>query len=187
MTITKSEIEDELKKKGDYVKIDYLGRLLKKEMATDVRKFVFLKLAEIYESKGLFSEGAKMIDSASLLSMVSSEKMKYHVKEAELYIKSGFFDRADEAVRKAMGEANPRDKTEIFKSITDFYKRQAIVYERENRRNHAAKVYEKLLGMKIEPAEKEEIGKKLLNLYEKLGKLKEYFALKSRYEPVKKN
>ena len=77
-----------------------------------------------------------------------------------------------------MSQANAIEKQEIYFIIKDFYKKQAEIYEKEMKRNNAARIYERLLQMNITDLEKQEIKKKLLELYEKLGKLKEYFILK---------
>ena len=176
--MTKSEIDKELEGKGDFVRIDHLTRFLKEDMPIDMRKTVVLMLADVYEKRNMYSEAAKMHDNAAIYSVAFSEKVKQMVKEAELYIKAGMFERADEAMRNAVGQANPAEKENIFLSIKDFYKRQALVYEKELRRANAVKIYEKLLEMNINSQEREEIKNKLLGLYEKLGRINEFFSLK---------
>jgi len=47
------------------------------------------------------------------------------------------------------------------------------------RRAHAVRIYEKLLEMNITDLERQEIDKKLLELYEKLGKFDEMKRLNS--------
>ena len=78
-----------------------------------------------------------------------------------------------------MREANAPEKAEIFTTIKQFYKRQAEIFEFKRRKNNAVKIYEKLLNMDISNIERKEIKKKLLELYENLGKIKEYIALKN--------
>ncbi len=176
--LSKSDIEKEIEGKGDFVQIDYLTEILEEKIPIDVRKFICFKLAEIYERKGVFDSAAKMFNNIALISIAFSEKIKHYIKESELYIKAGVFDKADEAMKKAMNQANVIEKQDIYFSIKDFYKRQAEVYEKEMKRNNALRIYEKLLEMNITDLEKQEIKKKILGLYEKLGKLKEYFILK---------
>ncbi|MFA4953216.1 MAG: hypothetical protein WC584_03265 [Candidatus Pacearchaeota archaeon] len=175
--ISKEEIEKTLQGKGDFVKIDHLSELLKENLPFETKKYVCIKLADIYEEKSMLVDAAKMYEIIGIAAVAFSEKMKYYVKEAELFIKAGQFERADEAMKKAIGLGNASEKTEIYFVIKEFYKKQAGVYERELRRNHAAKMYEKLLEMKISEAEREEIKEKLLKMYEKLGKVKEFFNL----------
>ncbi len=176
--ISKSDVEKEIKGKGDFVQIAYLTEILEEKVLIDVRKFICFKLAEIYERKGMLKDAAKMFDKIALNSIAFSEKIKHYVKEAELYIKAGAFEEVNEAMKKAMNQANAIEKQDIYFAIGDFYKRQAEIYEKEMKRNHAVRIYEKLLEMNITDLEKQEIKEKLLELYEKLGKLKEYFILK---------
>lgn len=177
-SMSKQEIEEELEGKGDFVQIDYLTTFLEEKLTFDIKKFIYFKLAEIYERKGMLKDAAKMFDNIALISIAFSEKIKHYIKEAELYIKAGTFEEADEAMKKAISQANTIEKQDIYFVIKNVYKKQAEIYEKEMKRNHAAIIYEKLLEMSITELEKQEIKKKLLELYEKLGKLKEYFILK---------
>ena len=178
--MSKVDIEKELEKMGDYVKIDYLDRLIKdKNLPLDKRKFAYIKLSEIYDKKGMFIEAAKMANNTALMTLIIAEKVKYHVREAEMYVKAGTFERVDEALKKAMGEVVPdRDKQNIYVQIKEFYKIQAEAHAKSNKRNNAVKIYEKLLQMKISDEERAAIKQKLIGLYESTGRLKEYFALK---------
>lgn len=176
--MSKHEIEEILEGKGDFVQIDYLTKFMNEEMSFDLKKFICFKLAEIYERKGMLNDAAIMFEDIALISIAFSEKIKYYVKVAELYIRVGFFDKAYSAMKKALNQGNEQQKYEVYFTIKGFYMRQAEIYESELKRNHAAKIYEKLLNMNINDFEKEEIKEKLLGLYEKLGKFKEYSALK---------
>ena len=178
MSISKSDVEKELKEKGDFVKIDHLTRLLEGNISRDVKSFIYLKLAELYEKKSIFTESAKMFNKIALNSITFADKIKFHTKEAEMYVKAGNFKKVDDAVKKAMSEANANQRAEINFNVREFYKRQAEIYEKELKRNHAVKVYEKLLETTSSEIDKRMIKKKLLGLYEKLGRLKEYFVLK---------
>ena len=166
----KSEIEKFLSTKGDFVQIDYLGRFLKENPPLAVKKFAYTKLAELYQNKAMFSAAAKMYDNLAILSIAFSEKIGHYVKETEMYIKSGEFINADEAMKKALGDSNASQRSEINFSVKDFYKRQAETYEKELRRGSAVKIYEKMLEMNISDSERAEIKGKLSALYAKLGK-----------------
>ncbi len=185
--MTKAEIEIELQKKGDYVKIDYLTRLLEeKQLPIDRKKFVWLKLAEIYEQKGMLIEAGKMYNNIAVNSIILNDKTQNHIKEAEMYVKGGAFEYVDEAVRKALAEAHGSERVDIQNKVRDFYKKQAEFYEKQKKRSNAMKVYEKLLQTNISNDEKQEINVKLMSLYEQLGKVKEYFNLKSGVSEQKK-
>ncbi len=176
------EIKSELKGKGDFVQIDNLTKLLKEKIRPEVRKFVYQKLGEIYEAKGMYVDAAKMCHNVAIACIAFSEKRNYHLKEAELYITAGKYNDADEAMKKAMREANAPERAEIFVTIKEFYKRQAEELELKRRKNQATKIYEKLLRMVTSNVEKKEIKIKLLELYDNLGMVREYLALKKEAE-----
>lgn len=178
--ISKSQIENDIEGKGNFVKIDYLTRFLKESSSTDIKKFIFLKLAETYENAGMTKESAKNYGNAGMASITFSDKMKYFVKEAETYIKAGDLELAEKAMRKAMSEANSVEKREIYLTVKDFLKKQAELYEKALKRGNAAKIYEKLLQMKVDEGEKKEFMEKLADLYDKLNRRKEYLALKEK-------
>lgn len=175
--MTKTEIEQFLNGKGDFVQIDHLGRYLKEPVAMDTKKFIFLKLAELYEKAKMLGEAAKMYNNAAELSIPFVEKIKYHLKETELYVKLGAFDRVEQAMKKAFGQANSKEREEIQAFVKQFVKEQAKVLEKELKRNQAVKFYEKLLEMRISESERQEIREKLLELYKRTGKLHEALAL----------
>jgi tetratricopeptide (TPR) repeat protein len=177
--MSKVEIENFLTGKGDYVQIDHLTRFLAdKQVPTDKRKFVHTKLAEIYERRGMFAEAAKMYNNVAIASVVFGDKIKAYTQEAKFYIKAGMFELADEAIKKAIGEANSSERINLQANIKIFYKQQAEIYEKQNRRSNAVKIYEKMLQMRLFEPDRPMIKEKLLGLYEKIGKIKEYLALK---------
>lgn len=175
--ITKEEVEKQIQGKGDFVQIDYLTKLLDEKPPILLKQYIYLKLSKIYESKKMFVDSGKMLENLAVISTSFSKKTDYFLKAAENYIKDGFFEKADNVAKKALEGANVYERGEIFFSIKNFYKEEAKNYEKELKRNHAAKIYEKLLSMNISEVEKKEIKKKLLELYEKLGKFKEYGIL----------
>lgn len=179
--MTKQEIERELQGKGDFVQIDYLTKFLEEKPSILLKRFTYLKLADIYESKKMFVDSGKMFENLAVISENFSNKSKYFIKAAKSYIKDGFFEKADLAVKEAMIEANNYEKGEIYFEMKNFYKDLAKEYEIQEKRNNAAKIYEKLLELNISEVEKKQIKKKLLELYEKLGKFKEYGILEKDF------
>ena len=178
--ILKSEIEEYLKIKGDFMQIDYLVKLLKENLPLDVRKYANAKLAEIYERKSMFAVAAGVYNNLAVHAIAFSEKIRYHLKETELFIRAGAFEKADRAMRKAMAEANTIEKGDIYFTVKDIYKKIGEEYEQQFRRNHAAKIYEKLLGMRMLDSEKQTIKEKIIRLYEKLGKFREAKRLEEK-------
>ena len=176
--LSKSDVEAKLIGRGDFVNIDYLSKLLKEKLHRDTKKFVYLKLIDIYDGKNMFNDVAKMYEGLASISIAFSEQIKNHLNATQYYIRAGFFDKADYAMRKAINEANSVEREEIGFSVKEFYKKQAEEHERKLKRNHAARIYEKLLEMSITDQERVEIKEKLMELYEKLGRLKEFYAMK---------
>lgn len=176
--MSRPQVEEVLRGKGDFVQIDYLTKFLREETGLEMKKYTCLKLAEIYERRNMLDNAAKMLENAARVSTLPSEKIRLHLREAEFYIKTGNFDSTSKAVEKAKAIANASEKAEIDFHIKRFYLHEAEIYEMEMKRNHAIKVYEKLLKTKLSGHEEKEIKQKLILLYEKLGKFREAENLK---------
>jgi len=175
----KREIEEVLEGKGEFVKIDYLTRYLKTIPPFEMRKFAYAKLAEIYEEKRMFFDAAKTYKNIALSSLTFRDKIKYHLKEAESFIKAGEFVETEKALKSALSEANADQRIEIHKDIKKAYMEHAENLEKEFKTNNASKIYEKILTLDLSEDEEKDVRKKLLELYEKLGKIKELKFLKN--------
>jgi tetratricopeptide (TPR) repeat protein len=178
--MSKSEIERELAEKGDFVQIDYLNRFIAQKPPLHDKKFAFMRLIDIYQAKGMFNDVAKIYNNLALLALSPQERIDCLIKETKAHIQAGHFDEADSVMRRAMDEVTIVKKADIYEDIKRFYKNQAESHEKENKRNHAIKFYEKLLGMKITDSERNEVKGKLLSLYDQLGKFRESSALDKR-------
>jgi len=178
-SVSRIEIEEKLKNVGDYVKIDYLSQCLKKNLDFDTKRFVLLKLGEIYEQKKMFAEAGKMMRSAAEIATTYESKMNDFMKSAELFVKAGNFDESDSSFNKAVAYASGMQKDRLKNRRKEAYKAQAKEFVAKDKRKHAMDAYEKLLTMELSPEEKKEAQSNLLVLYEKLGKVKEFYALKA--------
>lgn len=178
--MSKSQIEKEISQKGEFIQIDWLTRFLEEASPPrDVRRFVYEKLANLYEKKHMLRDAAQAYESMGMASIRYTDKIKYYIKEAEIWIKDGDFDKADKAMRRALHEANAVQKKEIYSEIKRLYFDQAKEYEKNLKRNHAVKIYEKLLHMGLEDKERQEVREKLIDLYEKLGRFKDAKKIKA--------
>lgn len=177
-SVTRRDIDAKLATVGDYVKMDYLQACLKKPLDFDTKKFALVKLAEVYESRRMFLEAAKLIRISADINTTFDSKIKDFVKSMELYIKGGNLDEAEVSFNKAIGTASEKQKANIRLARKTAIKRQADEYLRLDRRRHAMEAYEFLLSTDLDLSEKKEIHQKLLNLYQKLGKVKDYMNLK---------
>ena len=175
----KQEIEDFLEGKDDFVVIDHLTRLIKEQPPIDVRKYAYLKMARIYLNRSMFIDAAKMFRNAAINSVKFSEQQENCMKEAKCYLRALKFDDATNALKKAFAEANQDQRNNMYKGFIEYFKKVGEDYEKQNLPGKTTKVYEKLIRMKITDEDKEEVKEKLLNLYQKLGKTKEYNFLKS--------
>lgn len=178
--VSREEIENELRGKGEYLQIDYLNRFLRTAPHVIMKNYAYSKLAEIYDRKKSYGELGKTYESMAIFSVNSQDKVNNFMKAAESYVKDGSFERADVALRKAMTEAKESDRSMLYMKLKDFYKQQALVFEKDMKRAQAVKVYEKMMLMRIMDSEKEDIKKKLISLYEKLGKYTEKANLEKR-------
>ncbi|MEK6844753.1 MAG: hypothetical protein AABX44_00700, partial [Nanoarchaeota archaeon] len=168
---------------GEYVQIDNLTRFLKTNpgIPVDVKKFVNQKLGEVYEKRKMFFDSAISYEKVADLCVVRQEKVKNLTKAINNYIKSGYFDRADEAARKCLRESSSLERAEILKFLKEFYKQEAERGIKENKRSSTVKVYERMLEMNsISIPEKTEIKEKLLKLYLTLGMMPQYNKIKNR-------
>ena len=180
--MTKVEIERELYGRGDFVLIDNITRFLKQSSGVplDTKKFLYIKLIEIYERRSMCSEAGRLCEVLAELSITSQEKINHLLRATENYIKTGFFDKVDYTMKKALAESTISGKAQIYISVKSFYKNQAETYEKEKRRNNALKTYEKMLRMDIFESDRLDIEKKLLPLYKDLGMIKEFMDLNKR-------
>ena len=176
--ISKKEIEAKIADVGDYVKMDLLQQCLKKNLDFDTRKFVLTKLSSIYESRMMYLEAGKLIKISADINTTYDAKVNEFVKSAELFIKGGNYDEADIALTKAFGSASVKQKAIIKQKVKIAYKNQAIELMKKDKRKNAADVFEKLLTLPyLDSNEKKDAQNALLQLYQKLGKIREIYAL----------
>lgn len=177
--LTRKEVEAKLAIVGDYVKMDYLQACLKKPLDFDTKKFVLVKLAEIYDSKKMFLEAGKMMRNAAEINTTYEGKMQDFMKSFEMLVKGGFFDEAEVSFTKALICATELQKKRIKARKKEMYLAQAQEFLKKDKRKHAVETFERILEMPdLLPNERQEVQKNLLDLYEKLGKIREYYNLK---------
>jgi tetratricopeptide (TPR) repeat protein len=172
----KNEIQARAEKMSDFLRMEYLENVMRKFTDIDILRYSYNELSRLYEGRGMYPEAVKYIAKFQEICISGREKMMAIVREAELYIKGGFYDRAESAVKKALETANEKDRLEIRKKIIDLYKIEAAKFEKSSKISASAKVYEKLIHL-LPEAEKIDIKKRLLETYKKLGKVRESLEL----------
>jgi tetratricopeptide (TPR) repeat protein len=175
---SRKEIEEKLAGAGDYVKMDVLQRYLKQQLDFDTRKFVLLTLSSIYESRKMYLEAGKMMRNAAEINTTFAGKMSDFVKSMELYTFGGNYEEADASYNKALACGDGLQKTRIKERRKEVYKLVAKNLMGKDKRKHAMDAYEKLLEIDLTPEEKNEVKNVLMNLYEKLGKIQDYYSIK---------
>jgi len=164
------EVEAKLNGMGDYVKMDYLQRLLKQNIDFDTKKFVLVKLAQIYEPRGMFADAGKLMIVSAEINTTFDGKMNDFMKGAEMFVKAGRYDESDIAFQKALACANTSQKVELKIKRKEMIKGHAKDLMKKDKRNNAMQAYEKLLSIELSDPEKREVQNILLGLYEKLGR-----------------
>lgn len=177
-TITRREVEEKLSKVGDYVKIDFLEQCLRMQIDFDTKKFALLKLAEVYEGRKMFSDAARMMSNAAEINATYDAKMNDFMKSFNLFVKAGAFREAETSFTKALGSATELQKQRLKQTRKENYKAQASELVKRDRRSQAVEAYERLLELELDPIEKKTAQTTLLGLYEKLGKIQDFYKLK---------
>lgn len=176
--ISRREVEAKLAVVGDYVKMDFLQQCLKKNLDFDTRKFVLTTLAGIYEDRKILAEAGKLMRASAEINTTYDAKMQDFMKSSELYVKAGVFDESDISFAKALACGSEMQKNILKQKRKELYVKQAEEWLQRDKRKHALDAYEKLLTMELNAGEKQKAHERLLELYEKLGKVREYSALK---------
>lgn len=175
---TKAEIETKISKMGDYVKMSYLQRALKSGLDFDTRKFVLIRLAGIYESRKMYLEAAKMVKAAAEINTTFKDKINDYIKAVELYIKGGEYNESDRLFTQALALGNNKEKFEMKTNYKNYYLKQGKFFLNNDKRNYARIIFERALTLDLNITEKKEVQKYLLELYDKLGLVRDYYNLK---------
>ena len=177
--ITRADIEEELKGKEDFVKMDRLKRFLKSADNIEIKKYILLSLASINESKSMYHDAIKNVDAAIDLSLTFREKRELAMKETELWIKARQFDMAEKGLLKAQSFGNSQERIEAELSYKDLYRAHAKNAENLGKHRLAIEFYEKLFQLKQPSDKKIEVKEKLTDLYNKMGRIRDAERLKN--------
>ncbi len=175
---SKSEIEKRMSTMGDYVKMSYLQRALKSGLDFDTKKFVLFKLAEVYEQRRMYLEAAKMVKAGAEINTTFKDKIKDFMRSVNLCVKANDFAEADRIFAQALALGSEREKQEMKESLREFYRAHARFCLSNDKRSYAKNAYEKLLSLETNPQSKKETQQQLLELYNRLGLIKNYYSLK---------
>lgn len=177
---TKEEVEYRLKElSNNLTKIAYLESIIATtSFSFELKRFVWAKLVEVYQERGMFEKAAKALSNKAGIDVTFKEKISDYLGSAELYAKIGKIEDAEQMFVRAAREGNSDQRKVILLTRKNIYFVCAQDAEKKGKKAMAGKFYEKLLKMKLEDIEKEDIKEKLINLYRALGKFKEAELLK---------
>ncbi|MBI2449144.1 hypothetical protein HYV49_02505 [Candidatus Pacearchaeota archaeon] len=179
---TRQEIEEKASKMSDFLKMEYLEKCIKSHISLDIRKFAHTLLSDLYEKRSMYVESAKHKAALAELTTTFKDKKNAFVQEAELWIKASHFLEADNAVKKALACSNTIEKQEVKNIIKQIYKNHATLSLKNQKNAAALKFYEKLSSFELTDEEKKDMQRNLLFLYDKLGKVREYYKVKKALE-----
>jgi tetratricopeptide (TPR) repeat protein len=172
----KSEVQAKAEKMSDFLRMEYLENCTKKFMDKEILRYCFQELSRLYERNAMYPDAIKYLAKYEEISVTNREKIQAYLKEIELLVKAGLYDRIEFAHKKAKDIATPKEINEINEKIIQLLKDEGAKYDRLNKYTPATKAYEKLLQL-LRPEEKTEIKKRLVFLYNKLGRVRESIEL----------
>lgn len=172
---TIEEIEDKLTEMNtDLNKVSYLESALKAtSFSFEIKRFIWGELAELYAGRKMFERAARAMANKAGVEVSFRAKIDSYITAAELYAKIGKVDDADDMFLRASRDGNDEQKRAIRLARKNVYSVSASELERKGKKASAVKFYEKLIKMRLEDVEKNEIKGKLITTYKALGMFRE--------------
>jgi tetratricopeptide (TPR) repeat protein len=161
-------------------KMSYLQRAAKSQLDFDTRKYVLLELGKLYEMKHMYVDAAKVIRTAADITTTFRDKILQFMKAVELHVKGNDYAEAERIFAQALALGNDREKAEMKHQFKLYHFNQAQALVKTNRRTNAKALYQKMLTMELNPQEKAEVQKQLLDIYQRLGNTREMYALRDK-------
>lgn len=175
------EIQEKAKRMSDFLKMEYLESAAEKFHDVEIHRFCYLELSKLYESRKMYSDAIKYIFMYQETLVTQTDKNNAMIKEVDLLIKAGQYDRADLLTKKLLEHSKDKERFEVLRRVIELYKQVALQFEKEHKNSATAKVYEKLIPYLNDP-EKTDFKRKLVESYKKLGKIRESLELERQME-----
>ena len=169
---SKREVEAKANTMSDFLRMEYLELVLRKNLDPEVLRYCYQELSKLYELRSMYPEALKYLAKQKEICILQREKIDCVNKEIELSIKSGNFDRAEIILKDGIKDLSEKDKFEIRRKMIEAYKQEASKLESSGRNTGALKIYEKLVAHVVDN-ERTDVKKKMLVAYKKLGRVKE--------------
>jgi tetratricopeptide (TPR) repeat protein len=172
---TIEEIKDKLSGMNTALnKINYLESALKSSgFSFEIKRFLWGELSSLYESRKMYERAARAMANKAGVEVTFREKIDSYVTAANFFAKMGKVDDADDMFVRASRDANEEQKSRVRLARKNIYLLSAKDLESKGKKASAVKFYEKLIKMKLDNIEKEEIKEKLISTYKALGMFRE--------------
>lgn len=172
---TIEEIEKKLLEMNTVLnKIGYLESALRETgFSFEIKRFIWGELARLYEERKMFERAARALGNLAGIEPMFRDRMDFYVMAAEMFCRIGKIGDADEMFVCAVRNASSADKEKVKLARKNVYFGFARELEKKGKRASAVKFYEKLIKMKLEDIEKEEVVEKLRVAYKALGMFRE--------------
>lgn len=155
-------------------KIGYLESALNiSGFSFDIKRFLWKELAKLYEERMMFERAARAMANKAGIEPLFKDKIDSYILAAELYSRIGKVDDADEMFVRASRDANSEQKQKIRLARKNILLISAQNLESKGKKASAIKFYEKLIKMKLDEEEENDIKSKLKKRYEALGMTRE--------------
>ncbi len=157
----------------DLNKISYLEHEMRQNYSFEVKRFILDSLVNLYEERMMFEKAAVAMSNRAGIDVTFREKIESYLKAGELYAKVGKIEDSENMFTRAVRDASIEQKAKILLARKNIYISSAKNLEKMGKRATALKFYEKLIKMRLNELEKQEVKTKLLDMYKRLGKFKE--------------
>ncbi len=177
--LSEEDIRAKLKTLSPILRQEYLENLLSRlNLDPSIKLLASRELVELYVRRGLYYNAAKIMESAAISFPSLSVKKDIYKQAGILHLKAGNFLNAEDCFKKSLENALEKERPFLRKEFENIFVAEAEFLESKGRKQKACEMYEKILRSDIDEYLKKKISERLLSLYEKLGKLREYFDLR---------
>jgi tetratricopeptide (TPR) repeat protein len=173
---SKKEVEAKANSMSDFLRMEYLELVLRKLNDPEVNRYCYQELSKLYERRSMYTEAIKYLGKLKEVCILQRERFDCLLKEVDLFIKSGAYDKADLGFKEAIKELNEKDRFELRRKVVEMFKKEAEKFEKGNKSLGALKIYEKLVNY-VTDNEKIDVKKKMFVCYKKLGRVRESIEL----------
>jgi|APSaa5957512622_1039677.scaffolds.fasta_scaffold76975_2 hypothetical protein len=163
----------------DLSKINYIESALLGNFDSETKRYLWVLVSELYESRKMYEKAGRAMSAKANAEVIFRETIDSYLKAGELFAKAGNVSESELMFIRAMRIGNDEQKLKIKFAMKNIFLINAEVFAR-SRRNVAVVFYERLMELKLEADEKQQIKQKLMAIYQSLGRFKDVKLLEGR-------